>query len=93
MKNKKLLNKITGIKKVDNDNFTITLSFENGKNEKISLAKYFSRPKGLAAEVIRGDMFAKCFVEAGALAWPNGLEFCADSLLMLTEEQKNQGVA
>jgi len=32
-----------------------------------------AKPKGLAAEVIKGGIFERCFVESGALAWPNGL--------------------
>ena len=48
----------------------------------------FGSPKNLAAEVLKGNLLAKCFIENGALAWPNGLELCADRLRMIAKEDK-----
>lgn len=85
-------NKISKIEKINKDNLSVVLIFNEGQKRTVSLAKYFSQPKGLAAEIMRGNMFDKCFIETGALAWPNGLEFCADALWILSQ-QPNQRVA
>ena len=89
MTTKKILNTvIRAIKKIDKENFVLKLEFSNGKTETISLAHIFERPKNLASEIMRGELFDKCFVEMGCLAWPNGLEFCSDALLELAKKQK-----
>lgn len=33
------------------------------------------------------DFFARCFIEAGALAWPNGFDLSAESLHRRLQEQ------
>lgn len=76
----KLGNKVIRILAVDLDTFTVRLRFQDGISGVVSLRSVFSRPKGLAAEILRGGMFQNCFVEAGALAWPNGYELCPDVL-------------
>lgn len=93
MKNHKLPTKLKSIESIDEESLSVTLKFEGGKKRKVSLEKYFAQPKGLAAEVMRGDLFNQCFIEMGALAWPNGLELCADSLLLLAEQQRKAGAA
>lgn len=93
MKNQELSNKIKKIKSANSDSYKISLVYEDGNKITVSLAPYFDKPKGLAAEVLRGNLFEKCFVEHGALAWPNGLEFCPDALLKLSQEQEDQDVA
>jgi hypothetical protein len=82
-------NKLIKINSVSEDNFSLVLEFDDGFVANISLSHIFSNPQGLAIEVLKGQMFTKCFIESGALAWPNGLEFCADSLRIWIEEQKN----
>ena len=64
------------------------LRFDDGITETVTLSSIFSIPKNLAAEVLKGNMLRQCFVENGALAWPNGLELCADKLRMLAKEGK-----
>ncbi len=80
VKMKKLGAKIRTIKKTDPHRFTVSVVFTDRLSGTISLQHLFEKPRGLAAEVLRGDMFNKCFVEMGALAWPNGLELCPDAL-------------
>lgn len=82
------LNKIKKIQSINKEKFEINLVFQDGFKGKVSLSDIFENPKGLAAEVIRGNFFDKCFIEGGALAWPNGLEFCADSLRIQIEEKQ-----
>jgi len=77
---KKLGNKIRRILAVDGDSFSVTLRFRDGAVGIVSLAHLFERPKGLAAEILKGGMFSMCFLESGALAWPNGFELCPDAL-------------
>lgn len=76
----KLGNHIQKIINVDPDSFTVQLQFDDGARAQVNLRAIFARPKGLAAEILRGDMFSQCFIEAGALAWPNGFELCPDVL-------------
>lgn len=47
----------------------------------------FNSPKGETIDILKGQMFTKCFIDNGALGWPNGFELCPDSLRMLIEEQ------
>lgn len=79
---KKWGNKIERVISANAETFEVKLAYTNGSMVDVSLASLFQSPRGLAAEVVRGNLFAKCYVESGALAWPNGLELCPDALLM-----------
>ena len=79
---KKLGNKIQKILRVDGESFAIKLRFGDGAVGMVSLAYLFEHPKGLASEILKGGMFSMCFLEHGALAWPNGFELCPDALRM-----------
>jgi len=80
-------NEIIKIVKADSESFSVKVEFDDGAVIDIPMSHIFEKPKGLAAEILRGGMFAKCFVESGALAWPNGLEFCPDAMRMWAEEK------
>jgi hypothetical protein len=86
----KLGNKIQKIIKINSENYSIKLKFVDGTIMTIPMEHIFARPKGLAAEVLRGGMFEKCFLESGALAWPNGLEFCPDAMRMWAIESSSK---
>lgn len=73
-------NKLERILKADVETFSVRLRFRGGQVRTIRLGHLFESPGQLAAEVLRGGMFDKCFIENGALAWPNGLELCPDAL-------------
>ena len=77
---KKLGNKIQRILRVDGETCSIGLRFTDGAVGVVSLAHLFEHPKGLAAEILKGGMFSMCFLDNGALAWPNGFELCPDAL-------------
>lgn len=82
-------NKIAKILDLDPDHFRVRLKFQNGLIGAVSLNHVFENPRGLATEVLKGGMFDRCFIESGALAWPNGFELCPDSLMMwMTRQQK-----
>lgn len=72
--------KIRKIESIDAEKHQLVVVYDGGEVRRVSLAHVFTNPKGLALEVLRGALFDSCFVEAGALAWPNGLELCPDSL-------------
>ena len=79
---KKWGNKIQRVLATNAETFAVKLAYADGSTVEVTLASLFQSPRGLAAEVMRGSLFDKCFVESGALAWPNGLELCPDALLM-----------
>ena len=83
-------NNIIGVRIKNVEKFKIILTFENKSDREVDLSRYFQNPIGLAAEVIRGNMFSKLFLENGALAWPNGLEFCPDALWALSVPINNK---
>ncbi|MBL7685877.1 MAG: DUF2442 domain-containing protein [Deltaproteobacteria bacterium] len=68
------------ISKVQLEGFKVGLVYEDGMKGNVSLEHLFLKPQGLAAEILKGSMFEKCFIESGALAWPNGFELCPDAL-------------
>jgi len=76
----KLGNKIQRILDIDRESFCIVLRFADGATGVVALGHIFDRPQGLAAEILKGNMFSMCFLENGALAWPNGFELCPDAL-------------
>jgi hypothetical protein len=60
------------------------------------LGNELSKPSATAIsttpfEVMRGGLFERCYVESGALTWPNGLELCPDALLMEQIAPERQG--
>lgn len=84
---------ITKILKVDSQQYLITLRYADGFVGEVDLSMFFNNPKGLAAEILKGNMFSKCFVESGALAWSNGLEFCPDAVRQWIHEKQKKKAA
>ncbi len=80
--------KISKIIKIDAEAHAVRLHFSDGAQGWVSLTSIFAKPKGLAASVLKRNLFESCFVDAGALAWPNGLELCPDSLRSMLEAPK-----
>lgn len=83
----KLGNKIVKILAVDPESYSLKLKFSGHATVALSLNDIFQHPTGLAAEILAGNFFNKCFIEAGALAWPNGLELCPDALWAMAVKQ------
>ncbi len=88
--NMKLGSQIKKIRKVIPEKFEISLQFTDGLKATVNLNFLFnsSQRKPLILEIKRGALFGKCFVESGALAWPNGYELCPDAIRMWISEQK-----
>lgn len=83
----KLGNKVIKIISVDSENFLVKLKFSDGAIYTTNLSGIFSPPKGIVKDILRGNLFDKCFLESGALAWPNGFELCPDWLRMVSENK------
>ncbi len=79
---------IQQILEVNGESFSVRVVYTDGKVFDIPLSGIFSKPKHLAAEILRGNLFERCFLESGALAWPNGLELCPDAMRMWGQEVK-----
>ena len=86
----KLGNKIEKIITANENTFKIKIRYTDGLVGEVDLSTFFLSPKNLAAEIIKGQLFGKCYVESGALAWPNGLEFCPDALRMKLKTKKGK---
>ncbi len=85
----KLGNKLNKILKIEKEKFIIHVEFNDGTKGKFNCEFLFIKPQGLATEILIGNFFDKCFIENGALAWPNGFELCPDSIKMKMIEQKS----
>ena len=67
------------------DDFKLALTFSNGESGVFDAAIYLSEKQGSLLEPLRSiSYFQSCFIDAGALCWPNGLELSAQRVLELT---------
>lgn len=56
-------------------NLQFELEFSDGAQGIFDLAEYLNKHQGPLLEPLRDEKYAKrCFIDAGALCWPNGLE-------------------
>ena len=85
----KLGNRLKKIFKINLEGFKVGLIFADGFEGVVSLEHLFAKPKGLAAEILRGGFFERCFIESGALAWPNGFELCPDAIRFWMSSQQH----
>lgn len=58
----------------------LDLVFSDGSAGRWSAADLIARDTDLTRPLAQPEYFARAFIEAGALAWPNGLELSAHSL-------------
>ena len=58
----------------------LVLSFSDGSSGRWSAEAVIARDTVLTRPLEDPAYFGRAFIEAGALAWPNGLEFSAHSL-------------
>ena len=59
---------------------TLDLAFNDGSSGRWSADALIARDTELTRPLADPVYFARAFIEAGALAWPNGLELSADNL-------------
>ena len=89
----KLGNKIIRIVSINSEAQTVRLRFSDGVSGVVSLKPIFELPTALSGEVLKGNMFGLCFIESGALAWPNGFELCPDLLRRMLDEKRHKAAA
>jgi hypothetical protein len=58
----------------------LDLGFSDGTSGRWSAAEIIARDTELTRSLAEPEYFRRAFIEAGALAWPNGLELSASSL-------------
>ena len=64
----------------------LELQFSDQSHGIFDGAAYLAARQGPLLEALRDPaFFARCFIEAGALCWPNGLELSAARLKELSE--------
>jgi hypothetical protein len=88
----------TSLKKlaeIDAERYRLRVEYTDGFCGEVDLGFIFATPKGkpLVLEILRGNLFARCFIESGALAWPNGFELCPDALRAWIIEQRKHRAA
>ncbi len=65
--------------------FCLELTFSNHSVRHFDAAPYLAARSGPLLEPLRQPAyFARCFIDAGALCWPNGLELSATRLAELS---------
>jgi Protein of unknown function (DUF2442) len=66
--------------------FTLELSFSNGETGVFDATSYLAEKSGsLLTPLKTADYFERCFVDAGALCWPNGLELSGQRVFELSK--------
>ena len=69
----------------------LLLRFSDGASGVYDFAPFIAADTEMTAPLRDPAFFARCFIELGALAWPNGLDFSEGSLhRRLQEEGKLQ---
>ena len=65
----------------------IEFNFSNGEQGLFDAQHYVSSRQGILLDALRNDAyFKRCFIDAGALCWPNGLELSAARVLELCKK-------
>lgn len=71
------------------ENGLITVEFSDGNKGVFDLSTYLSERTGsLLVPLANEDYARRCFIDAGALCWPNGLELSAERLHELVSLSK-----
>lgn len=67
--------------------YKLRLNFSDGSWGEMDFAPMLLGDGSLLVPLRDPDYFARCFLELGALCWPNGLEFSAESLRRKLQDQ------
>jgi hypothetical protein len=71
------------------ENGLIQLEFSNGQRGAFNLRSYLGDHSGILLAQLKDENYAKrCFIDAGALCWPNGLELSPNRLYELCSLSK-----
>jgi hypothetical protein len=70
--------------------FIVSTRFSDGTEKEIDVSQWF---KGPVFDPLRNPkMFKKFFVEAGTLAWPNGVDIAPEALYEARDLKKQNGI-
>lgn len=65
--------------------FSLSLKFSNGESGVFDAKAYLAEKRGVLLEPLKEvAYFQRCFVDAGALCWPNGLELSGQRVFALS---------
>ena len=65
--------------------FSLSLKFWNGESGVFDAKAYLAEKRGILLEPLKeAAYFQRCFVDAGALCWPNGLELSGQRVFELS---------
>ena len=65
--------------------FSLSLKFSNGDSGVFDYKAYLAEKQGVLLEPLKdAAYFQRCFVDAGALCWPNGLELSGQRVFELS---------
>ena len=65
--------------------FTLELKFSNGESGVFDAKNYLAEKRGSLLDALRdASFFQRCFIDAGALCWPNGLELSGQRVFELS---------
>ena len=68
--------------------FIVSTRFDDGTEKHIDVSRWF---KGPVFEPLRDPkLFKKFFIEAGTLAWPNGVDIAPEALYAAPDSKKKQ---
>jgi len=71
------------------ENNTLYLEFSDGSKGVFDLPAYLTKNHGALLEPLKDESYLKrAFLDAGALAWPNGLEISSPRIHELTQKQQ-----
>ncbi|WP_404418423.1 DUF2442 domain-containing protein [Marinospirillum sp.] len=71
------------------ENNTLHLEFSDGSKGVFDLPAYLTKKQGALLEPLKDESYLKrAFLDAGALAWPNGLELSPARIYELTQKQQ-----
>lgn len=62
------------------DGYELTLSFSDGATGTFDFTPFVEAGTDMTEPLRAPDFFDRCFIELGALAWPNGFDLSAESL-------------
>ena len=68
------------------DGYRLLLQFSDGTWGVYDFAPFVDAATEMTAPLRDQEFFARCFIELGALAWPNGFDLSAGSLQRRLEE-------
>lgn len=71
------------VKAVPEENFRLCLEFDNGERREFDVTPYLDR--GMFCELKEPAYFDQVAVGMGTIQWPNGQDFCPDTVYELSK--------